>query len=191
MPTGDLPEKDFEFLREQHLQRRQEIGEQIKDYVHQRERQVVEDMRERSNLNYFSFAFVGGALALNPGAMHHWASMIGGLIVFINGSLFGWVAQWHQRKINIKHFENMAEETQNRFRTILAAYKNVLQLHSRESEVAYGDAATEFNSWREGLSKDQRMAKKTPLNIGVFYIPLLLTGMALVSMGVFLSATKF
>lgn len=186
MPNGTLPpvlsEAEFEDLHNSHMQYRAEIGSQQQDLIARREVFIVEDMKERSKLNYFAFAIVAGILGLAPNLAQEPIPAFGALLLLFNG-MVGWIALWHQLKINQKHMEFLTEETQIRFREVLNAYGKVGSTRTRESAHSYRDALNTFASWRQNMPREERMAKLTPLNLGIGYFINLIIGISLLGGG--------
>jgi hypothetical protein len=94
----------------------------MKSFAAVRESQIQLSQSERSKFNFLAFAIVGGVLSFRSDSLQSKWVLLGLFLILANAVLFGFVADYFQRKLNIRSAEKAAEALRDAFNPYADAY---------------------------------------------------------------------
>lgn len=111
--------------------------------------------------------------------------IFGLLILVLNAFIFGFIGSWHQRRLNIKNYEDAIKETKEMPREYFDSYDRFIS-HEPLDQALFNelqDAYIEYLRRQKEQSAHFKVAQKSPLSSGGWYFVIFGIGFSLASFG--------
>ncbi len=185
---SSTPEQERALLALAYEKRKQaldSVNANQQSYNEGRERQVALSEEEKSKLNILSFGIAGAVLSFSPSSMENDFVLLGMGILIFNAIVFGILASWKQRHLNIQNYENAIKDLREVYRSYFDAYDEFIRKEPFDEALwqKQVDAYNEYLEKQKEHGKEIRIAKKHPLSIGENYLWIFIAGFLLVSLG--------
>lgn len=181
------PENALKLAYEKRKQVLEATNAALTTYSQGRENQIQESTEEKTGLNTLSFGIAGAVLSFSPSSLENNFVIAGLLILILNAFVFGFIASWHQRRLNIKNYEDAIKETKDMARPFFDAYDQFIS-HEPPQQVLFEiqqDAYISYLDKQKEQSENFRVAKRSPLSAGGWYFLIFAIGFSIVCIGLF------
>src|SRR3989339_572491 len=179
------PEDALRLAYEKRKQILDSVNIALRSYSEGREEQIRESEREKANLNVLSFGIVGAVLGFGPSSLESGWVLYGLFVLVLNAFVLGFLAAWHQRRLNIRNYEEAVRETKEMVNPYFDAYDQFIK-HEPPHEILFTiqeDAFIQYLEKQKEWGRKFHVAQRSPLSSGGWYYTIFAIGFSLVCIG--------
>ena len=179
------PEQALELANKKRREVLESVDKELEYLRKEREEQIRLSDKEKSALNTLAFTIVAIILSFRPDVLNNCYILFGLAILVIDSFIFGFVAQWFQRKLNTDNYEQAMKAVVGEVRSFFDAYDEFITKEPPDQSLfnKQQDAYVEYLEKQKSRSSKFQFAKRFWLNIGSGYLLLYGIGLTLIGIG--------
>lgn len=179
------PQQALELANIKRRQVLESVDKELETYRQAREEQIKLSGKEKSALSTLVFTIAAILMSFKPDILDNCFILIGLGILAIDSFVFGFVADWFQRGLNAKNYEDAMKTVVREVRPFFDAYDAFISKEPPDQTLfnMQQDAYIGYLEAQKNRSSKFQFAKRFWLNIGSWYLFLYAIGLLFIGIG--------